>query len=165
MTDRDATDAPRPPAPGTGESGRTDTATPRTVLDAYLELLGEEGYRPRADGSDGESTLVTFKAQGTRFLLFAYEDDPTYFRLGVHYDLPPGPRDALRLAELANDQNTRWKGVKTVLDLEDGSVRFVVETFLTGPATGDLLERTIRALGSVSDEFFGALRPPERLDA
>ncbi len=168
MTDRAATDAPKPRTARAGTSRRaTDTAAPRTVLQAYLDLLAEEGYRPRAEGAQGDKNpLVVFKAQGTSFLLFVDEEDPSYFRLGVYYLLPPGDHDTLRLAELANDQNSRWKGVKTVLELEDrGGVRFVVETFLTGPATRELFGRSMGALASVSDEFFGALRPPERLDA
>jgi hypothetical protein len=60
---------------------RTPAAQP--VAAAYLNVLTEEGYRPKVEDVEGRCTTIAFKAEGTRFLLFALEDDPEYFRLGA----------------------------------------------------------------------------------
>jgi len=145
-----------------------DAVAPRAVARAYLDVLAGEGYRPKVDdeGVDETSSPILFKKEGTTFVLFAYEDDPEYFRMGLSFKLGQGPHDAASLAEVANDLNDRWKGVKTVLDLEESRVRFAVETFLTGQkVSGALLERSTHALRCAADDFFGARRPPARLDS
>ena len=146
----------------------TRTAPPKPVAAAFLDVLAEEGYRPKVDGDreDERSSCIAFKAEGTTYLLFAYEDDPEYLRLGVSYDLGDGRDDTAALAAVANQVNEQVKGVKAVLSTDDRSVRFSVETFLTGQrVTGALIERALGALRKAADDFFEARRPPERLDA
>lgn len=143
-------------------------APPRPVAAAFLDVLADEGYRPKLDRdrSDENASCIAFKAEGTTFLLLAYEDDPEYLRLGVSYDLGEGRDDPAALAALANEVNDQVKGVKVVLAPEDRAVRFVVETFLAGQrVTGALLERALGALRKAAGDFFAARRPPERLDA
>ncbi|MGC4000487.1 MAG: YbjN domain-containing protein [Anaeromyxobacter sp.] len=144
----------------------SDTAVPRTVRDALVDFLSEEGFRPHSGPSEGDLTPITFKLEGVQLILFAHEDDPEYFRLAAAFDLEQGRYDAEALHRLVNDLNDRMKGVKTVLDLESASVRFLVETFLCGqPVSGALLERSLSALRSAADDFFAACRPPEQLDS
>lgn len=150
------------------DSTAAPAATARPVAAAFLDVLAEEGYRPKLDRdcSDENTSCIAFKSERTTYLLFAYEDDPEYLRVGVSYDLGEGPDDAAALAALANRVNDQVKGVKTVLAPDDHSVRFVVETFLTGQrVSGALVERALGALRKAADDFFEARRPPERLDA
>lgn len=150
------------------KSTEVEVTTAKPVADAYVDILAEEGYRPKIERgeSDDTSTVIHFKSEGIRYRLFAYEDDPEYFRLGVSYDLGEGPHDAALLARIANDVNDRLKGVKAVLGLDQNGVRFVVESFLTGQkVTAALVERATSALRSAADDFFAARRPPDHLDA
>jgi hypothetical protein len=67
---------------------------------------------------------------------------------------------------MANDVNERSKGVKAVLDPDRNGVRFMVETFLTGQrVTGALVARATGAIQTAANDFFGARRPTEHLDA
>ena len=52
------------------ESSRTE---------AYREFLEEEGYRPKVD-EDGD---LIFKAEGLTFVLFAADEDETFFKLAL----------------------------------------------------------------------------------
>lgn len=138
------------------------------VAAAYLTVLTEEGYRPKVECVEGECTTIAFKAEGTRFLLFALEDDPEYLRLGAAFELGAGGlQDPAALARIANDVNDRTKGVKAVLDPELNGVRFMVETFLTGQrVTGALVARATSAVQTAANDFFAARRAvPEHLDA
>jgi hypothetical protein len=143
---------------------RTPAAQP--VAAAYLAVLTDEGYRPKVEDVEGGCTTIAFNAEGTRFLLFALEDDPEYFRLGAGFELG-GSRDPAVLAAVANDVNERTKGVKAVLDPERNGVRFMVETFLTGQrVTGALVAPATGAIQTAANDFFGARRrAPEHLDA
>ncbi len=142
-------------------------APSKPVAHAYREVLSEEGYRPKVEAAEDETTTrIAFKSEGTRFTLYAYEDDPEYFRLVAAYDLGDGPHDSAGLASIANDVNDHVKGVKAVLDLERNGVRFVVETLLTGQkVTVALIERATSALRAAASDFFAARRPPGHLDA
>jgi hypothetical protein len=143
---------------------RTPAAQP--VAAAYLAVLTDEGYRPKVEDVEGGCTTIAFNAEGTRFLLFALEDDPEYFRLGVAFDLGPAPHDLAELARIANDVNDRTKGVKVILDPERNGVRFMVETFLTGQrVTRALVARATSAIQTATNDFFAARRPVVHLDA
>jgi hypothetical protein len=142
-------------------------ASSKPVAHAFCEVLAEEGYRPKVEGDEDETTTrIVFKSEGTRFTLYAYEDDPEYFRLAAAYDLGEGPHDDAGLASIANHVNEHMKGVKTVLDLDRNGVRFIVETFLTGQkVTPALIERATSALRAAANDFFASRRPPGHLDA
>jgi hypothetical protein len=143
------------------------SARSKSVTDVYLNLLAEEGYRPRSHPrSNGELVgLVTFSARGAHFILFACEDDPGYFRLGCEYELGAAPHELPLYVGAANVVNEAAKGVKVVLAPEEDAVRFTVETFLTGNATPHLLDRSISALLNAATSFFTERRPPKHLDA
>jgi hypothetical protein len=143
-------------------------ASSKPVAHAFREVLAEEGYRPKVEGGEDETTTtrIAFKSEGTRFTLYAYEDDPEYFRLAAAYDLGEGPHDGAGLASIANHVNEHVKAVKTVLDLDRNGVRFIVETFLTGQkVTPALIERATSALRAAANDFFAARRPPGHFDA
>jgi hypothetical protein len=62
----------RSPAPAGQPSG-----TPRKKVELYMEYLQGEGYAPKVD-DDGD---VVFKHEGGTYIMFADEQDRTYFRL------------------------------------------------------------------------------------
>jgi hypothetical protein len=140
----------------------------KTLEKRYLDFLGDEGYRPKADPDtdDLDFRLITFKSEGSTFLLFVYEDDPDYFNVGFSFDLGEAARDAAALASLALDVNGQVKGVKCTLAPDDNAVRFQVESFLCGSKVSHaLLTRSLDALRHAAAAFFEKRVPPEHLDA
>jgi hypothetical protein len=140
----------------------------KTLEKHYLDFLGDEGYRPRADPDtdDLDFRVITFKSEGSTFLLFVYEDDPDYFNVGFTFDLGESPHDQSALARLALDINGEVKGVKCTLAPEENAVRFQVESFLCGSkASTALLKRSLDALRHAAATFFEKRCPPVHLDA
>ena len=130
----------------------------------YLDLLSEEGYRPKLDESDPRHAVITFKAEGKSVLLFIDEDDESFLHLGVAFDL--GNLDGAAALDQANQVNEELKVVKVTICLPDRAVRFNVEVFLEkGPAGMALLQRGIGALRSAVARFFEPVRSVEHLDA
>lgn len=75
----------------------------------YFEYLKEEGYLPQID-NDGD---VIFKAEGLSYLLFAGEDDPTYFRLALPFFWEiESPAERQRVLAAAAVVNAEVKVVK-----------------------------------------------------
>lgn len=136
------------------------------VVDVWITLLADEGYRPKVedpDPSDGLS-MVPFKSEGKRYVLFVEEGDPDYFHLGTGFTL--GDVGLAVALQLANEVNARWKGVKATIEEEDRLVHFHVECFLCGQSPSvALVERSISALRAAADDFFRQRHPPARLDA
>ena len=144
------------------------TTVKKTLEKCYLDFLGDEGYRPRADPDtdDLDFSVITFKSEGSTFLLFVYEDDPDYFNVGFSLDLGEPAKDPAALASLALDVSGQVKGVKCTLGLEDNAIRFQVETFLCGSKVSHaLLKRSLDALRHAAAAFFETRAPPEHLDA
>lgn len=80
-----------------------------TKAELYYEFLKEEGYVPHID-SDGD---VLFKAEGLSYLLFAAEDDPTYFRLAMPFFWEiESPAERQRVLAAAAVVNSEVKVVK-----------------------------------------------------
>ncbi len=147
----------------------TKTMTVKKTLEKrYLDFLGDEGYRPRADPDtdDLDFRVITFKSEGSTFLLFVYEDGPDYFNVGFSFDLGDAAKDPAALASLALDVNGQVKGVKCTLAPEDNAVRFQAESFLCGSKVSHaLLKRSLDALRHAASTFFEKRVPPEHLDA
>jgi Putative bacterial sensory transduction regulator len=121
----------------------------KTLEKRYFDFLGDEGYRPRADldTDDLDFRVITFKPEGSTFLLFVYEDDPDYFNVGFSFDMGEGAKDPAALASLALDVNGQVKGVKCTLGPDENAVRFQVESFLCGSKVSHaLLKRSLDAL-------------------
>ena len=97
-----------------------------TKADLYLDFLGAEGYRPTRD-DDGD---VLFKFEGGTYLIYAVEDDPTYFRV-VYPNFWPIESDderarALDAASLASRQ---CKGAKVYVRDDGANVSVAYEAF------------------------------------
>ncbi|MFL5302210.1 MAG: YbjN domain-containing protein [Anaeromyxobacteraceae bacterium] len=140
----------------------------KTLEQRYLDFLADEGYRPRGDpdADDLDFRVITFKSEGSTFLLFVYEDDPDYFNVGFSFDLGEAAKDPAALARLALHVNGQVKGVKCTLGHEDSAVRFQVESFLCGSKVSHaLLKRSLDALRHAAAAFFEKRVPPEHLDA
>jgi putative sensory transduction regulator len=147
---------------------KKDKAVPRTLAVRRVEFLAEEGYRPEyePDADDDQFGVITFKCEGSCFLLFVYEDDPDYFNLGMAYDLGQADLDPAALANVAGEVNASVKGVKCTLALQERSVRFQVESFLgDAKPTAALLRRSVDALRHGAAQFFQKRVPTEHLDA
>ena len=134
-----------------------------TLATRYLDLLSEEGYRPKLGPTHG-CPVITFKHEGDEFLLFVDEDHETFFHLGIAYDL--GPIDVPTALDRANQLNEELKVVKVTIAAEDRSVRFHVEAFLDqAPARMEQVERSLGALSNAAERFFEAPAPVRQLDA
>ena len=130
-----------------------------SVAQKYLELLSTEGYRPDLEGDEGSPRIV-FKAEGASFRMILDEEDPEFFGLTLGYGVPEG-HEFGRLTGLANELNDRWKVVKATIHPDGDAVRFAFEIFTGDAVSPGLLERAIRALRLVAEEFFEELRKAE----
>ena len=140
-------------------------ATVKPVVKHYLDLLAEEGYRPKVTPSEDDHSVVRFKSEGTAFLLFADEDDEAFFHLATGYELGDGVADMAGAMSRANDLNADYKAVKVTVHPAERSVRFHVEAFLDTPATLAVIQRSVGALRNAARAFFEPARPADRLDA
>ena len=136
-----------------------------TLAARYLELLADEGYRPKLDGTEtGDRNLVIrFKLEGQKFVVLVDEDDEGFFALGLSYDL--GDVDLATAKDRANELNEQLKAVKVIVSAQDRCVRFHVEAFLESPATLPVLERSMVALRNAAASFFEPARRADQLDA
>ncbi len=140
-------------------------ATLKPAVKHYVDLLTEEGYRPKVIPSDDNHSVVRFKAEGTAFLLFADEDDEGFFHLATGYGLGDDVVDLAGFVSRANDVNSDLKAVKVTVHPAERSVRFHVEAFLDAPATLPVIQRSIGALRNAARAYFEPARPADRLDA
>jgi hypothetical protein len=129
----------------------------------YLDLLAEEGCRPKLEGSSDSQATISFKSEGESFLLFVDEDDETFLHIGSFYEL--GEVDADCALSLANDLNELLKAVKVTIAPEDRAVRFHVESFLEDAPSMKHIERAVSLLRGAAVEFFEPGRAVDYLDA
>lgn len=126
-----------------------------TKIDAYLELLATEGYRPRRD-ENGAS--ITFKAEGARYRLQIPEEDPDYVRLLSFWRLPEDTAIEAAL-RLAGEINYERKAVKVAVVPNGRTVIFSFEAFYKEPAhVAPFLTRVIEIVDSSASEFFEYVR-------
>ena len=120
----------------------------------YQEILVEEGYRPALD-EDGD---IRFKHQGTTFYLQARDDDDTYMRLLLAYQLSDDITEEAALAA-ANANNIGFKAIKTSLRIAVRFAEFSLEGFYTDAVQfTPHLGRSITAMEAAAAEFFKRAR-------
>jgi hypothetical protein len=137
----------------------------KTLAQRWMDLFGEEGYRPHLELHDEhpERSRICFKAEGIKYLLYLDEKDPTFFNLSLSYELGlhAGVPDFL-LLKAAGDESRETKGTKVNVDLEERSASFNLEWFSEALPTPKMLERMVRQLVYSSDRFFTRLRGAKR---
>jgi hypothetical protein len=117
----------------------TKKQTTGALAARYLDLLSEEGYRPKVEQIGERTSRLAFKEEGRKYVLLVDEDDEAFFALGLAYGV--GEIDAAAATSRANEVNDQLKVVKAIVSAQDGCVRFLVEVFLEAPATMPLVER------------------------
>ena len=125
------------------------------VTNRYLELLADEGYRPKV--VDDEATEIEFKAERLRYRLVLDPKDPEFVAVTLSYRIDEG-HPLEQLFALANDFNQRIKVVKTLVHPAGELVRFAFEALSRDPLPPELLERALGFLRSTSDEYFEEIR-------
>jgi hypothetical protein len=133
------------------------------VTRRYLDLLAEEGYRPKLEGATDLHTIISFKSEGEAFMIFVDEDDEAFLHVGSFYEL--GEVDIDSALCFANDLNERLKAVKVTIAPDDGAARFYVETYLDDAPAVKHIERAVDLLRGAALEFFEPARALDRLDA
>jgi hypothetical protein len=143
----------------------TKTDPTGTLAARYLELLSDEGYRPKLDDTEAgdRNPVIRFKSEGQKFVVLVDEDDEGFFALGLSYEL--GDVDLVTAKDRANELNEQLKAVKVIVSADDRCVRCHVEAFLDAPATVPVLERSIGALRNAAASFFEPARRADQLDA
>jgi hypothetical protein len=133
------------------------------LADRYLELLANEGYRPKLERHPEQPHLarVEFKAEGAKFNVFLDEEDPGFFQLSLAFDLGARNLDDTALLAAANHLNDEMKAVKVTVDRDANLARFHYEAFVEGPPSSEILERSMFQLRRASDDFFERIRSVE----
>lgn len=129
------------------------------MAQAFAEIVEMSGYIATVtEGND-----VSFRVQGTRYVLESQGDDTKYIRYILGYQLGDIPIE--RALAVANDINIQIKAVKTTVYSGENApddlpfVRFTVEAFFDQPAQQlAMFDRTLSALDSASDRFFAEAR-------
>ncbi len=128
-----------------------------TKAELYMDYLREEGYVPRLD-DDGD---VVFKREGGTFVLFADEEDRSYFRLvfPAFWEIESEEEDEMARAVI-NELNADLKVMK--LYIVRNNVWAAVEMFLD-PIENfpNVFPRCVRLLASGVNKFQQRMRPDE----
>jgi hypothetical protein len=126
------------------------TYTKQQLQETYTAYLSSEGFRPELTSSGN----VKFRREGRSFLIFADENDPTYFRMVMAFSAEDKSAQArLRRLEGCNTTSFEVKVVKCYLD-NDGDPNFSAEMFLVVP--GDFktaLTRLLRAMDNGYEKY------------
>jgi hypothetical protein len=137
----------------------------KTLRERWMDLLGEDGYRPHLELNDDEPAhcRIAFKSEGVKLLLYLDDKDPTFFNLTLTYVLGKfafAPDFALLAA--ANQECKRSKGTKVMVDLEDRSASFHIEAFGEELPTTAMFERMVEQCSYSADGFFQRLAESAR---
>jgi hypothetical protein len=139
------------------------TVQPRrsnTALQPVMDLLAEEGYRPRLEPGDDGPSVLDFKVEGRRFLVRAWASDEDFVQICTGVGLEEGGPDESALLRFGNELQAHYKGVKTYLPPSRSFVEFQIELLLGGhPLSADLLERCIGILRAAGRDFCRRLEP------
>ena len=129
---------------------QAQTYTKQQLQETYTAYLSSEGFRPELT----QSGNVRFRREGRSFLIYADENDPTYFRMVMAFSADDKSAAArLRRLEGCNTTSFEVKVIKCYLD-NDGDPTFSAEMFLVVP--GDFktaLSRLLRAMDNGYDKY------------
>lgn len=126
----------------------------------WLDFLSEEGYRPDLEVNEEcpERSRIGFKSEGSRFLLYLNDKDPTFFYLSLCYRLGDLPDEPELLLEAAHAQTRQHKGTKVWVNQEEREVYFNYEWFAEALPSPALFERLLFQCTSAADDFFQKAR-------
>jgi hypothetical protein len=131
-------------------SAQAQTYTKQQLQETYTAYLSSEGFRPELT----QSGNVRFRREGRSFLIYADENDPTYFRMVMAFSAEDKSAQArLRRLEGCNTTSFEVKVIKCYLD-NDGDPTFSAEMFLVVP--GDFktaLTRLLRAMDNGYEKY------------
>jgi hypothetical protein len=139
--------------------------TQKTMREGWIDLLAEDGFRPRLEVNDEEPERcrIAFKAEGLTYHLYLDDRDLGFsnltlcYRLGTYATAP----DFAVLAA-ANDENHEAKAAKVTVDLTDRSITVSIETFSEVFPTTTVLERMVNQCRYSADRFFNRLKDSAR---
>jgi hypothetical protein len=142
--------------PGTAQA---QTYTKQQLQETYTAHLSNEGFRPELTASGN----VRFRREGRSYIIYADENDPTYFRMVVAFSAEDKSAQArLRRLEGCNTSSLEVKVVKCFLD-SDGDPNFSAEMFMVVP--GDFktaLTRLLRASDNAYDKYLKKIADLQR---
>lgn len=135
--------------------------TGMTMRERWMDLLAEDGFRPRMEINDEEPERcrIAFKAEGLTYHLYLQESDQFFFnltlcyRLGLYATVP----DFAVLAA-ANEENHEAKVSKLTVNLEDRSVTVAMEGFCEVLPSTTILERMVDQCRYSADRFFNRIK-------
>ncbi|WP_242333377.1 YbjN domain-containing protein [Anaeromyxobacter sp. SG66] len=126
-----------------------------SVNERWVELLANEGYRPKVQ--DDDATVVEFKAERLRYRILLEENDPEFVGVVLDYSVESG-HEFQKLLAVANHLNASMKVVKTVVHPDGDAVRFCYEAIVKTALEPGLLDRALAYLRNTSDQFFEEVR-------
>ena len=128
-------------------AAQAQTYTKQQLQETYTAYLSNEGFRPELTPSGN----VKFRREGRTFLIYADENDATYFRMAMGFSAEDKSAQArLRRLEGCNITSFEVKVVKCFLD-NDGDPNFSAEMFLVVP--GDFKMAFSRLLRAMDNGF------------
>lgn len=135
--------------------------TEKTMRERWMDLLAEDGFRPRMEVNDEEPERcrIAFKAEGLTYHLYLQDADKSFFNLTLCYRLgvyATAPDFAVLAA--ANDENYEAKVAKLTVNLQDRSVTIGMEGFCEVLPTTTILERMVDQCRCSADRFFNRLK-------
>jgi hypothetical protein len=151
--------------PHTDNEGERMAESEKTRAQRWMDLLGEDGFRPRLEvnGEEPERSCIAFRAEGLTYHLYLHEGDRTFFNFTLCYRLGTyamAPDFAVLAA--ANEENFEAKVAKLTVNLQDRSVTVAIEGFCDVLPTTKVLERMVDQCRHSADRFFNRLKDTGR---
>lgn len=113
-----------------------------TKAELYFEYLADEGFRPKID-DEGD---VSFKKEGSQYLIYSNENDPQLFRLCALFIWPiESYEERVQALEAASKATRQLKSTKVYV--QDDNVHATIELLFSRPE--DFKPLFHRALGLV----------------
>jgi ribosomal protein L10 len=133
-----------------GTDATAQTYTKQQLQETYSNHLASEGYRPELTNAGN----VRFRREGRTYVLYADENDPTYFRMVMAFASEDKSAQArMRRLEGCNIATAEVKVVKCFLD-SDGDPTFSSEMFLIVPGDFKMpFGRLLRAMDNAYEKY------------
>lgn len=127
-------------------NSRKDSGSEVLNIDAMYRVIQEEGYFPTKDG-DGD---ISFKINGTRIVVGECANGFVYTR--VYYGL--NREDVISALFAANQVETTYVAIKSIVSEENGSLIFSVESYCLGVEVyRTFFQRSISIISDSIDTF------------
>ena len=149
----------------TSTGGDQMAESEKTMRERWMDLLGEDGFRPHLEVNDEEPERcrIAFRAEGLTYHLYLHNGDTTFFNFTLCYRLGTyamAPDFAVLAA--ANEENHEAKVAKLTVNLQDRSVTIGMEGFCEVLPTTTILERMVDQCRYSADRFFNRVKSSAR---